>query len=99
MIVASLIKRFEFPGTSFGVRGSKFLFQYHYNCIVPSVMKALLGGSDVHLLARAAPVCICRSMERLMDVANKMNEKSQVTSGAHLGALSVGVITLRVGAK
>jgi hypothetical protein len=80
MIVASLIKRFEFPGSSFGVRGSKFLFQYHYNCLVPSVMKVLLGGSEVHLLARAAPVCVCRSMERLMDVANEMNEKGEVAS-------------------
>jgi hypothetical protein len=29
---------------------------------------------------RAAPVCVCRSMERLMDVANEMNEKGEVAS-------------------
>jgi hypothetical protein len=45
-------------------------------------MEVLLGGNDVNRLACAAAVRIGGRMQRLMNVADKMNEKREITGGA-----------------
>ena len=60
---------------SLGVSRPKLLLQHRHDRIVPGVMKILLRRRDVDALACPAAVSVRRRMERLMDVADDMNEK------------------------
>jgi hypothetical protein len=59
---------------------SKLPLQHHDNRVVPGIVEILFRWRDIHLLARAATIGVGRGMERLMDIADEMDEKRKVTS-------------------
>ena len=78
----SWVDRFELVSSSLRLVGSKLLLQDGDNPIIPGVMKILLRRHGVYLLACAAAVSVRRRMQRLMDVADEMNEKRGVAGRA-----------------
>jgi hypothetical protein len=61
---------------------SKLLLKQDDNCVVPGIVKILLGRRDVNLLAGAATVGVGRCMERLMYIGYEMDQKREVAGGA-----------------
>ena len=73
---------FELASGGLRLGRSKLLLQHRDNRIIPGVMEILLCPRDVGALARPASLGVGRCMQRLMDVAYKMNQKSEVAGGA-----------------
>ena len=81
-ITGSRIKRFELAGGGLGLVGFKLLLQHRDHRIVPGVMEILLHRLHVDTLARPSSICVRNGMQRLVDVADEVNEKREVAGGA-----------------
>jgi hypothetical protein len=64
--------------------GSELLLQHDDHGIVPDVVEILLCRRNVDLLASSASVGVRRRMQRLMDVADKMDKEGEVACSAPL---------------
>src|SRR5262249_156237 len=76
------IECFELASGGLGVMRSKLLLQYCDNSVVPGIMEILLLRHYTYHLANTTPVRIRCCMQRLMNVADEMDQECEVAGGA-----------------